>query len=783
MPSGYFMWVKFLLTRSDAYVLRQAGLDGFFFLRYLKLSVFLCCAGVVILYPILLPVNATGSGGQSGFDRLSFANAGNQKRFYAHVFLMWIYFALILFSIYREFIYFISVRQAVLTSPYYWNRVSFRTVLFQTVPDSFLNERTLLNLFPEAKNVWINRNLKELEDTVQERDKLALKLEAAEVKLLKTGVKNKLKLDKKNSEQITDGPSTVDQYVPEKKRPHHKLKPVIGQKVDTINYSREKLSELNPKIKDLQDDAISGKRLNSCFIEFSTPEAAYDAYQLLAHHMPLHMAPRYHGIRPQDIIWANLRLFWWERLLRVYASNTFLVVLVIFWSIPVAAVGAISNITYLTDKVHFLRFILNMPTVLYGLVTALLPTILLAVLMMLLPIMLRKAARVAGAPSLAHVELHVQNSYFSFQVVHVFLVMTIASAASAVVTQIIKDPTSAMSLLATNLPKASNFFIAYILLQGLTGAGGMILQLVGLILSLVLSKLLDSTPRKMFSRFANLSGPALGTVFPVYTNLFVIVLTYSIISPLILIFAAIGLGLLYIAFLYNYLYVYKSPLDMTGLNYPRALWQTFTGLYLSEVCLMGLFAVAKNWACIVLTAVMLGATAFTQITLQQAMVPMLNVLPKSVEMERAHAEGVDRSSPAGVSNTTPTLTEKSGTLDAAAGEKYQANLMKSKYSKPIFRFLRPDIYSSYLEMKATMVPDWGAPEYTVDDERGAYTNPSVTAQAPFLWIPRDQNGWSSVEVDSTASVIGISDEGSYFDDKGKIVRQGMPPGYELPKTL
>ncbi|KAK7203891.1 hypothetical protein BZA70DRAFT_250254 [Myxozyma melibiosi] len=784
LPTGKLEWLKFLLTCPDAYVLRQAGLDGFFFLRYLKMAVFICCVGIIFLFPILLPVNATGGAGQTGFDQLAFSNIKNKNRYFAHVFLMWFYFAFILFVFYREFMYFISVRQAVLTSPYYWNRVSFRTVLFQTVPDSFLNERVLLNLFPEAKNVWINRSVKDLEDSVQERDKLALKLEAAEVKLLKTALKNKRKAEKKGTDSAPLDGASIDQYVPEKKRPHHKLKPVIGKKVDTINYAREKLAELNPKIKDLQDDSLSSKRLNSCFIEFSTPEAAYDAYQLLAHHSPLHMAPRHFGVRPQDIIWANLRLFWWERVIKGYASTAFLIALVIFWSIPVAAVGAISNITYLTDKVHFLRFILNLPKPLFGLVTALLPTVLLALLMMMLPKILRLAARISGVPSTAMVELHVQNSYFSFQVVHVFLITTISSAAASVVTQIISEPSSAMSLLANNLPKASNFFIAYILLQGLSGAGGLALQIVALIISQILPRILDSTPRKMFNRFINFSAPAWGTTFPVYTNLLVICLTYSIISPLIILFGAVCFGLLYLVYLYNFLYVYRSPMDITGLNFPRALWQTFTGLYLSEVCLIGLFAVGKNWACIVLTAIMLAFTAFYQVTLQKAICPLLEVLPKSVEMERAHAAGVDRSSPTGASNTTPTLTEKSlGNNDVEAGEKYENERLKAKYSKPIFRFLRPDIYASYLEMKNTMVPDWAAPNYTVDDERGAYHNPAITSEAPFLWIPRDQYGWSTTEVESTASVIGISDEGSYFDDKGKIVREGMPPGYEPPKYL
>lgn len=131
-------------------------------------------------------------------------------------------------------------------------------------------------------------------------------------------------------------------------------------------------------------------------------------------------------------------------------------------------------------------------------------------------------ARLGGLPSLSTVELRTQNFYFAFLVIHVFLITTFTSAASAVVTSIIQNPSSALDLLAKNLPKASNFYISYFILQGLTISSGALLQIVGLLLSRILGKFLDSTPRKIYKRWANLSGLGWGTVFPIYTNLCVI---------------------------------------------------------------------------------------------------------------------------------------------------------------------------------------------------------------------------------------------------------------------
>ena len=131
-------------------------------------------------------------------------------------------------------------------------------------------------------------------------------------------------------------------------------------------------------------------------------------------------------------------------------------------------------------------------------------------------------AQQGGVPTTAAIELRTQNFYFGFQVVQVFLVTTLSSAASSAVSDIIDDPMSAAKMLSEKLPRASNFYIAYFILQGLTFSSGALLQIVGLILSKVLGTLLDNTPRKMYKRWSTLAGMKWGTVFPVLTNLCVI---------------------------------------------------------------------------------------------------------------------------------------------------------------------------------------------------------------------------------------------------------------------
>ena len=443
----------------------------------------------------------------------------------------------VFYTIARESIYYINLRQAYLLSPLYASRMSSRTVLFTSVPAEYLDETRIRRMFgKQLKNLWIASDCKELEKKVEERDKVAYKLEAAETKLVKLANKAHAKSIKKGTshheeehlgntgEVDRESGSAAARWIDPKQRPTHRTKFLIGKKVDTINWCRSELERLIPEVEALQAKHRNGeaKFVGSVFVEFYTQSDAQAAYQMVAHHQALHMSPRFIGVNPDQIIWKNLRIKWWERVIRNITTITFVILLVIFWAIPVAFVGILSNINSLLQIAPWLDFLRKLPSVVFGLVSGLLPTILLAVLMALLPIVLRLMAKLGGLPTLARVELRTQNFYFLFQIIQVFLVVTLASAATSTASQIAKDPSSAVSLLAQRLPLASNFYVSYFVLQGLTISSGALAQVVGLILFRVLGKILDSTPRKMYKRWSSLSSLGWGTLLPIYTNLTVI---------------------------------------------------------------------------------------------------------------------------------------------------------------------------------------------------------------------------------------------------------------------
>ncbi|PWY79254.1 DUF221-domain-containing protein [Aspergillus heteromorphus CBS 117.55] len=808
-PTGLWNWILHMYRLPDEYVLQHHSMDAYLLLRFLKITSMICFVGCCITFPVLLPVNGTGGGGKQQLDLLSMSNISSDSygRYFAHTFIAWIFVGFVFFTITRECIFYINLRHAYSLSPAYASRMSSRTVLFTAVTEDYLNRDRIRQMFgPEkVKNVWLTTNTSELDDMVQARDDAAMKLEGAETKLIKMANEARLKaLKKGNAEEAQmaeeslcndsddESGSLAARWVRPSDRPTHRLTMLIGKKVDTINWARSEIERLSPEIEELQAKHRAGdaQLISSVFVEFHAQTDAQLAFQSVAHNLPLHMSPRYIGLEPTQVIWSNLRIKWWERLIRYSATIAFVVALIIFWAIPTAVVGSISNINYLTDKVHFLRFIEDVPSWILGIITSFLPTVLMSVLMALLPIILRLMAKLGGAPSLAAVELTTQNFYFTFQVVQVFLVVTLASSASSVVTKIISKPTDAASLLADNIPTASNFYISYIILQGLSFSAGALLQISGLILGKVLGRILDNTPRKMYSRWSNLSGLGWGTVYPVFTLLAVIAIVYSCIAPLVLGFATIGLYLFYFAYRYNMLYVSNANIDTQGKAYVQALKHLTVGCYLLIVCLIGLFAIATAASTIalgplILMIIFLIFCILYHIALNNAIEPLVNYLPKNLESEEEallSREQTKLSSPGEVSDegqASGSGARDSGVANIDSAEK-GLTVTDVEGPKPNFlaRYFRPDKYENYAHMRSICPTGVEPISYSTEVERDAYFPPSIKSQPPLLWIPRDEMGISRQEVKHSSKVIEITDEESWLDEKNHIcwdVDKGVPP--------
>lgn len=180
-------------------------------------------------------------------------------------------------------------------------------------------------------------------------------------------------------------------WIPAEARPHHRPLQNFGRRVDTIRWTRLRLKVLNREIWKLRrrHRGGDGTPLNAAFVEFDSQASAQAAFQILAHHQPLHMSPRYIGLQPDEIIWSALRIRWWELIMRRFFMMGVIAAAVIFWSIPSAFAGTITNVESLSEKVFFLSWIVKLPDAILGIIEGLLPALVLSWLMAAVPWMLR----------------------------------------------------------------------------------------------------------------------------------------------------------------------------------------------------------------------------------------------------------------------------------------------------------------------------------------------------------------------------------------------------------
>lgn len=192
-------------------------------------------------------------------------------------------------------------------------------------------------------------------------------------------------------------------------------------------------------------------------------------------------------------------------------------------------------------------------------------------------------AKYQGNHTTIQVELAVQNWYFAFLFIQVFLIVTVSSSIFTIIKEISQTPGQTPNILAENIPKASNFFFSYLLLQAFGTSGGTLLQILGLILA-ALFKPFQTTPRQKWKTAISLNAMQWGTLFPVITNLAVITISYATIAPLILPWALILFVLFWIVYRYNLIFVLDPVSDSGGLPFPKAINHLFTGLYVMEIC-------------------------------------------------------------------------------------------------------------------------------------------------------------------------------------------------------
>jgi hypothetical protein len=184
--------------------------------------------------------------------------------------------------------------------------------------------------------------------------------------------------------------------------------------------------------------------------------------------------------------------------------------------------------------------------------------------------------------------------------------------------------------------------------------------------------------------------------------------------------------------------------------------------------MIGLFGIARAPGPTVLTVVYLVASILFHVSFRGAVSPLLDSLPKTLEVEEESLLAMENGATNGSTNGHHAdFPEKNGHYAEAKG----AMSLPPAHKKPNFfvKWLHPEIYTDYQTLRRMVPRDFAEIIYDRETERNAYYHPAITSEPPTLWVPHDEMGVSRQEVAHSSKIIPMSDDAAVFNDKGKVM--------------
>ena len=348
------------------------------------------------------------------------------NRYWAHLVCAVLAIGWTLYRLYCEKTNFISVRQKFLTSPEHRLKASARTVLITNIPTEYRSKDALEALYDvfvdnddrSRLTIWLNRDYGLLKNLVNRRRSLRHALEKQELRILRlvnkkcnrgTETTKPARADELDTQKYAetdnaceedatrDGhdliattfdadcknlsqrwrtylkPSTVPRISLVKEQsgrriPHSLFKPSHfgkAEKVPKIAWLRAEIARLNLLIDGflphLDDDERFPKQ-NSAFVQFDRQMSAHMACSLTSHEKAGRMSPRYVGVAPHEIIWANMNVTSSARFVRMCLALFLFLAMLFLWGLPTTFLGFLSQLGALRSTTSWLMWLHSWPS-------------------------------------------------------------------------------------------------------------------------------------------------------------------------------------------------------------------------------------------------------------------------------------------------------------------------------------------------------------------------------------------------------------------------------------
>ncbi|KAF8941178.1 hypothetical protein BGZ58_001459 [Dissophora ornata] len=533
---------------------------------------------------------------------------------------------------------------------------------------------------------------------------------------------------------------------------------LFGKRVDKIYYRREVFATLDKAVQKMRTSRV-----------FATTSIGFVTFEEM--HATTFLAPE-----PRDVYWDNLNLPPRELDVRTVVINAIVFFLVFFWAGPVGVFSSFLNLDSLNKIFPGISKLAEKNALLKSLIQGFLPTVGVIVFLAVVPTILVALCRRQGIQSHSEIAQSLYNKYFTFVLFNVVLVFTIVGTWAQAFNKVYHNIGELTLLLAASLPRVAPFFVNYTILRGI-GLFPLQLLLIADIFNLNLQNFNSKTPRDYAEARAPRELPY-GVVYANATLIFVIILIYSCIRPIILVFGVIYFALGYVVFKYQLLYVYFHPNESGGQIWPMVYNRMTLGLLIFQMTMLGLLMLKHAYYFGALLAPLPAGTVWfwywTTNTYKRTAkyIPLELLRPTqetdSSELSQAlssssqQEHGLENSSlvalgsevalsSSGLGHVAVDITDskksRCGSTVMMTPEGLKRRLPKSVVDEDDYQAI-PDRYTDYKQPPMTLYPG------ILNSGMRRYCHPAIAGALPTLWLPLKMDENKSPPLHGEESNVG-----------------------------
>lgn len=581
-------WLSTFWHISEHTLIGCIGADAYMFLRFLRLGYRVSLAASILGLLVLLPINTVGGNHLGQLERLSLSNVADGSG------LLWIPFvvayflvAFVLYLLHIEYTMYVELRQRYLRCPTAQNY----SILLQDIPkatSSHMLKSYLTNLLGEdvAAIHCLNHHRRiRHERLVRRKDEAVLRLLRAKRDLESSG--NQKRPTHRDNCRVLGAPL--------------RWLPAWGPKIDTIDTMKNEIEQCNRLLVLIRDEDEKPTSVESpvhaciVIVELVRVATAFKTIPFQPHieYFTVREAPA-----PEQVLWLHLTSSRWARSLRSVFVWVVVGVAILGYTVPVAIASSLGNLTALSriPAFNWLQPLVNASPALTAFIQGFLPPLLVAFLLTLVPALMKALSRLQHLPSDVECENSAIYKVFLFGLLDILLAYTIAGSILGKIQQFVDladHPSEILNLFATTLPAQSTFFMTYIAFGALNVLPGELLQLVSLVVTTIKRKWLHAS-RSLWDELAHLTHPVgLHELYNFPIVIFLASVTYSVVAPLVSLFALVFFALAYPVYVHQIVYVYQPTAHTGGTQWPVVCDCCIAALVVQELLLMGILGIKK----------------------------------------------------------------------------------------------------------------------------------------------------------------------------------------------